>query len=173
MYYKAYTLFQAKVKDREYNLNIISKSEIEVNGEVLSFDLAPISANKSHILFNNKSFSIEFISRDEEKKLITIKVNNNPYTIELKDKFDLLLSQLGMSNLTTKVIKEIKAPMPGLVISVLKNAGDTVKEGENVLILEAMKMENVIKSPIDGVIKSVAVSPSNTVEKNQILVEFE
>lgn len=166
-------MFKAKVKDTEYNVNVISKSQIEVNGDVLSFDLATVSKNKSHIIFNNKSFNIEFVSKDEDKKLITIKVNNNPYTIELKDKFDLLLSQLGLSNLTNKVIKEIKAPMPGLVISVLKNVGDSVKEGENILILEAMKMENVIKSPIEGVIKSVAVSPSNTVEKNQILVEFE
>lgn len=166
-------MFQAKVKDKEYSVNVISNSEIEVNGEVLSFDLASIAKNKSHIILNNKSFNIEFVNKDEQKKLITIKVNNNTYTVELKDKFDLLLSKLGLSNLTNKVVKEIKAPMPGLVISVLKNTGDVVKEGENILILEAMKMENVIKSPIEGVIKSVAVSPSNTVEKNQILVEFE
>lgn len=166
-------MFQAKVKNTEYKVDVISKSEIEINGEVLSFDLATISKNKSHIILKNKSFNIEFVSKDEEKKLVTIKVNNNPYTIELKDKFDLLLSKLGLSNLTNKVIKDIKAPMPGLVISVLKNAGDSVKEGENILILEAMKMENVIKSPVEGVIKSIAVSPSNTVEKNQILVEFE
>lgn len=166
-------MFQAKVKDKEYSVNVISNSEIEVNGEVLSFDLASIAKNKSHIILNNKSFNIEFVSKDEQKKLITIKVNNNAYTVELKDKFDLLLSKLGLSNLTNKVVKEIKAPMPGLVISVLKSPGDVVKEGENILILEAMKMENVIKSPIEGVIKSVAVSPSNTVEKNQILVEFE
>lgn len=166
-------MFQAKVKDKEYSVNVISNSEIEVNGEVLSFDLASIAKNKSHIILNNKSFNIEFVSKDEQKKLITIKVNNNAYTVELKDKFDLLLSKLGLSNLTNKVVKEIKAPMPGLVISVLKSPGDIVKEGENILILEAMKMENVIKSPIEGVIKSVAVSPSNTVEKNQILVEFE
>jgi len=173
VYFKAYKLFQAKVKNTEYKVDVISKSEIEINGEVLSFDLATISKNKSHIILKNKSFNIEFVSKDEEKKLVTIKVNNNPYTIELKDKFDLLLSKLGLSNLTNKVIKDIKAPMPGLVISVLKNAGDSVKEGENILILEAMKMENVIKSPVEGVIKSIAVSPSNTVEKNQILVEFE
>lgn len=166
-------MFQAKVKDKEYSVKVISNSEIEVNGEVLSFDLASIAKNKSHIILNNKSFNIEFVSKDEQKKLITIKVNNNAYTVELKDKFDLLLSKLGLSNLTNKVVKEIKAPMPGLVISVLKSPGDVVKEGENILILEAMKMENVIKSPIEGVIKSVAVSPSNTVEKNQILVEFE
>lgn len=166
-------MFQAKVKDKEYKVNVISNSEIEVNGETLSFDLASIAENKSHIILNNKSFNIEFVSKDEQKKLITFKVNNNAYTVELKDKFDLLLSKLGLSNLTNKVVKEIKAPMPGLVISVLKNTRETVKEGENILILEAMKMENVIKSPIEGVIKSVAVSPSNTVEKNQILVEFE
>lgn len=166
-------MFQAKVKDSEYNVNIISDTEIEVNGKVLTIDLVPIAKNKSHIIFNHKSYSIELVDKDIEKKIVTVKINNNSYSVELKDKFDLLLSKLGLSNLTNKVIKEIKAPMPGLVISVLKSIGDSVKEGENLLILEAMKMENVIKSPIEGVIKNIAVSPSNTVEKNQILVEFE
>jgi biotin carboxyl carrier protein len=100
-------------------------------------------------------------------------VNNSTYKVSLKDKYDLLLKELGMSNMATKVVKEIKAPMPGLVVSIEVEKGQSIKTGDAVLILEAMKMENVIKSPIDGVIKSIKAEKSATVDKNTVLIEFE
>lgn len=166
-------MFKVKLKNKEYEVSPISENEIEVNGEQLIFDLATISATKSHIILNNKSYNIEIVSVNDEKKEITLKINNNPYTVSIKNQYDILLSKLGMSNLTTKVIKDVKAPMPGVVIETVVKQGDEVKEGNSLLILEAMKMENVIKSPINGKIKSIVVKPKDTVEKNQLLVEFE
>ena len=63
--------------------------------------------------------------------------------------------------------------MPGLILEINIEEGQEVKENDPLLILEAMKMENVINSPRDGVIKSIAVSQGNTVEKNALLIEFE
>jgi biotin carboxyl carrier protein len=166
-------LFQAKVKNTEFKVNPISENEIEINGEVLPINLVSISDKKSHLILKNKSYNIEIIDTNIDKKTVTLKVNNNSYIVEVKNKFDLLLSKLGMSSMTTKVIKNIKAPMPGLVIDVITKVGDEVKEGDNLLILEAMKMENVIKSPIEGKIKAIVISATDTVEKNQLLVEFE
>jgi biotin carboxyl carrier protein len=102
-----------------------------------------------------------------------IRVNNNEYNIQVQDKFDILLQQLGMGNLKNKKVNQIKAPMPGLVLRFEKNIGDTIKKGESVLILEAMKMENMIKSPGDAVIKNILVKTGQAVEKNQILIELE
>jgi len=164
---------QAKVNNTEYKVEVISENEIMLNSEKKELDIISISDTKKHLILNHKSYEIEYVSFDKEKKTAILKVNNNPYTISIKDKFDLLLEDLGMNNMTTKVIKEIKAPMPGLVVSVEVEIGQEIKTGDSVLILEAMKMENVIKSPIDGVIKNIKIEPSNTVEKNQILVEFE
>ena len=62
--------------------------------------------------------------------------------------------------------------MPGLVLGISINAGEKVTKGDTLLILEAMKMENVIKSPTDGVIKSIAVKKGETVEKNQVILNF-
>ena len=166
-------MFQAKVKNTEFEVNPISENEIEINGEVFPIDLVSISDRKSHLIFKNKSYSIEIIDTNTDKKTVTLKVNNNSYVVEVKNQFDLLLSKLGMSNMTAKVIKNVKAPMPGLVIDVITKVGDEVKEGDNLLILEAMKMENVIKSPIEGKIKSIAINATDIVEKNQLLVEFE
>ena len=69
-------------------------------------------------------------------------------------------------------VKNIKAPMPGMVLNILVEDGDTVTKDQAVVILEAMKMENVIKSPVDGTIKKVGVTKGVAVEKNTILIEF-
>jgi biotin carboxyl carrier protein len=92
--------------------------------------------------------------------------------VDLKDKADLLLKQLGLSNLAANSKKDIKAPMPGLILNIMVEEGKEVKKGDPLLILEAMKMENVIKSPSDGVVKSIKTQKGKSVEKNQILIEF-
>jgi biotin carboxyl carrier protein len=63
--------------------------------------------------------------------------------------------------------------MPGKVVKVFKKVGDTVAKGETVLILEAMKMENEIKSGADGVVKSVNVSEGQALEAGYLMVEIE
>jgi biotin carboxyl carrier protein len=69
-------------------------------------------------------------------------------------------------------VKEIKAPMPGLVLKLLVKEGDTVKKNDPVLILEAMKMENVIKSPGDATVSKIHAQEKTAVEKGQLLVSF-
>ena len=166
-------MIKATINQKEFDLEVISPSEVMVNSENKKLDVIEVSQNKKHALIENVSYTIETVGYDAEKKVVTLKVNNNTYQVSLKDKYDILLKELGLSNMTTKVVKEIKAPMPGLVVSIQVEPGQEVKAGDSVLILEAMKMENVLKSPIDGVIKSIKTEKSKTVDKNAILIEFE
>jgi biotin carboxyl carrier protein len=108
----------------------------------------------------------------KEEKTASIKVNGHTYNIAIKDRFDDLLHQLGLDNLQSAKVAELKAPMPGLVLSILVKEGDEIKKGDNLLVLEAMKMENIIKSPADVTIKSIKIKPSDKVEKNQVLIQF-
>jgi biotin carboxyl carrier protein len=77
-----------------------------------------------------------------------------------------------MDRLATQAMNEIKAPMPGLILKVLVGAGDTVAKGDNLLVVEAMKMENIIKAPGDGVVSAILTQAGDKVEKNQVLIKF-
>ena len=78
-----------------------------------------------------------------------------------------------MANLGGSKASKLKAPMPGKVLEVMVEVGQEVAKGEGLLILEAMKMENVLKAEDGGIVKSVNVSVGEAVEKNNVLIEFE
>jgi biotin carboxyl carrier protein len=164
-------MFRATVNDNEYEI-ASDDGILYINKTPLDWDVSKISEGKFHILYNNKSFRTEVVKVDVATKSVTLKVNNHVYAVSLKDKFDLLLEKLGMNNLATNKVNNIKAPMPGLIIDLKVKAGDEVKAGDPMLILEAMKMENVLKAPGDGLIKSLKVKKGDSVEKNQVLIEF-
>jgi biotin carboxyl carrier protein len=135
-------------------------------------DLLRINEQQFNLIYNNASFNIEVLKLSAEEKSITLRVNARKFTVQLQDKYDLLLHSLGMDNLATKKVNEVKAPMPGMVLKILVTEGDQVKKGDALLVLEAMKMENIIKSPADGLVKKVNAVQGTAVEKNQVLIQF-
>ncbi|WP_029274736.1 acetyl-CoA carboxylase biotin carboxyl carrier protein subunit [Pedobacter borealis] len=163
-----------KVKINDQFLFEVENKELPflVNGEPIQFDLSSIGNNITHVLYQNKSFNTELVELNKADKTCKIKVNGNIYQISIEDQFDVLLKQLGLDNLTANKVSEIKAPMPGLVLKVLVEENAEVKKGDNLLVLEAMKMENILKSSTDGVIKKVLIKQGDKVEKNQILIQF-
>ena len=70
-------------------------------------------------------------------------------------------------------MEEVLAPMPGNILEVIVNVGDAVKEDDELIILEAMKMENPICSPVDGTVKEIKVKAKDVVEADQLLVVIE
>jgi biotin carboxyl carrier protein len=106
-------------------------------------------------------------------KTFTIETGGEKFEVVIKDPLDQQLEQMGFGTAMGKQVKEIKAPMPGLVLEVAVTDGQVVKEGDRILILEAMKMENSILIHADATIKRVAVVAGQAVEKGQVLVELE
>ncbi len=144
-----------------------------LNGEASDFDITPIGENQYHIITRNQSITAELLEYDEATHSFTIKINGKTATLKAKTEMDLLLEKMGIKQGGAGKIKNIKAPMPGQVLDVYCQEGSDVKKGEKILILEAMKMENLIKSPGDGKIKSIKVKKGENVEKNHIMVVFE
>jgi len=80
---------------------------------------------------------------------------------------------MGLLTSTSQKINSVKAPMPGLIIDVMVAEGQTVSEGTPLLVLSAMKMENIILSQGAGIVKSIAVKKDDSVEKGQLIIEME
>lgn len=164
-------MYQASVNNKAFEVTS-GEEGLVINGKPLSWDLVKIADGYFHILHNNKSYRAEVVKTDAAARTCSIKINSRIYTVALKDKFDLLLEKMGMNNGSAGKINSIKAPMPGLIIALKVKEGDTVKQNDPLIILEAMKMENIIKSAGEGVVKSVKVKKGDSVEKNQVLIEF-
>lgn len=145
----------------------------KIDGAELLTDVIFLDDRFYHVIAEGKSFNIEIVKQDPKLKLLTLKVNNTLYEVEVKDKFDRLLDEMGFNSADAGKISELKAPMPGLVIEIRVKAGDSVAKGDAVVVLEAMKMENVLKAPGDAVVKSIAVEKGVSVDKNQVLIVFE
>ncbi len=160
------------VKEKSFDIEVIDTNHFVVNGLPMSWDIKKIRDHHYHILFNNKSFNGEIVSIDSDTKTVVIKVNGHPYPITLKDEFDLVLEKMGINSNSSTQINSIRAPMPGLILDIRVQEGDSIKTGDTLIVLEAMKMENIIKSPREAVIKSITVKKGQSVEKNQILIEF-
>ena len=90
----------------------------------------------------------------------------------MEDDLDQLIASMGMKGQRIQNVSEIKSPMPGLVLKLLKQSGEEVTAGETILVLEAMKMENAIKSPIEGVIQSIEVKEGQSLDKGMVLIRF-
>ena len=123
--------------------------------------------------YKNKIYNIVIEDFCSDTKSYSMLVNDKPVSLSLKNPLDQLIQELGLQSKKEENVSQVHAPMPGLVIKLLKNEGDTVEKGDSLLILEAMKMENVIKSAGAGTIKSISVSVNDKVEKGQLMVEFE
>ncbi len=159
---------------KTFKTSVNSSFDFEINdADISSLDALQISDSKFHILEHNKSYKAEIIKADFNKKAYEIKINNTPYTIDISDSLDLLIKDMGFAIGSAKQIDSVKAPMPGLILEIHVKEKQEVKEDDSLLILEAMKMENMITSPRDGVIKSVFVKQGDAVDKNQLLIEFE
>ncbi len=143
-----------------------------LNGERFTPDVVRIHDNRFHVIHGNQSYEAEVVQADPVAKSFTFKINGTRYRVSVQDRFDQLLEQMGMGNGTAGQVKDLKAPMPGLILSVAVAEGQEVKKGDPLLILEAMKMENVIKAPADATVKAIRVRTGDSVEKNQVLVLF-
>lgn len=163
------------------NANVNGKKKFDVSKEASQVSVDGVKSNITWELIadrrmllrdGNNQYEATLISCDQDLKQVEVSIRGNVYTIELKDDFDALLEKLGMGVNKTAVQSKVKAPMPGLVLEVFVSEGQEVTKDEPLLILEAMKMENVIKAPRDGQIKLVGVVKGNAIEKNTLLIEF-
>lgn len=154
-----------------YKISTSSK-DFELSSDQLnSLDFNQISENQYQIIENEKVFHVEVVGL--EGKEVSLRINGREETVLIKDELDMLVDKMGLSAVVAERADKVEAPMPGLVLKLMVEPGDAVVEGQGLLILEAMKMENVIKAPADAVVKSVEVEVGEAVEKKKVIIYFE
>ena len=166
--------YLVNVDGKEFDIQLEYCSEKycgTVNGKKVEVESFHLGESRSLLLINGLSLEIDIRANGYDNKRTVFMIGRDiPVEIE-----DYHLAQIrktaGMT--TTTIDKVLKAPMPGLIIDIKTAVGDKVKKGQALMIMEAMKMENIIKAPADGVVKQIFIEKSKSVEKDDKLIEFE
>ncbi len=161
-----------KITNGSNSTQLINKNNSWIVENNSDYQLIPKDDETVLVKTPTKVYTFRCLAVNHDDKTVTILHNSNKYTFKITEPLDELLKSMGLENALTPKISEIKAPMPGLVLDILVQPGDSVKKGDKLLILEAMKMENAIKSPIDAVVAEIHISKATAVDKNQTLIVF-
>lgn len=162
-------------------MNEVSSMVVEIEGkrfELLreaweNLDCISVGQQTYHLIENGKSHTVSVIDFDLATRTCTLKVDGEIKQVRFIRDLDLLIEKMGLNVSANKKISALHAPMPGMVTGIRVTAGQEVEKGSPILILEAMKMENVITSPDQAVVKEVRVAIGQAVEKGSVLIEFE
>lgn len=165
--------FTITVNEKATHTVSLGAGKISVDGKKFEADILKISDSEYHIIRNNRSYNILITELKRGEKKVTVKVNGTKYNAVVKDRLDDLLHSMGMDKASSQKVSEVKAPMPGLVLRVMVEGGQQIKKGDALVVLEAMKMENILKSPADAVVKKISVTKGDKVEKNQVMMVME
>ena len=144
-----------------------------MNGDNKEWDVVGLPDGRLNVLLGNKSYNVYVDYVDRQKKQIRLRVNQHLYDLEIQEPIDLLLKKMGLNLNTAKKAESINAPMPGLVLSILVEEGQSLKKGEQVLILEAMKMENVFLAERDCVIVKILAKKGDNLGRDDVILEFQ
>lgn len=141
--------------------------------QLAALDLVQTGPATYHLLQEGQSYHLKIIHLDLDAKQLHLEINGREQYLQLRDEVDQLVDALGFATAAAQTSKDVFAPMPGLVLDVMVAPGDAVTAGMPLIILEAMKMENVLKAEGDGTVKEVSVAKGEAVEKKQLLIQID
>jgi pyruvate carboxylase subunit B len=150
-----------------------------VGDERIEIDLSAESAHEwtqirpgDYLLrVGTRTFTIDSIRVADDQ--VHFRFDSVPYSLPYLDEQAAMLEKLGFRKTASASKGDLKAPMPGRIISVHVNVGDVVSSGQRLIVLEAMKMENELRSIVDGTVSAIHAQPGQSVEKNIVLIEVQ
>lgn len=138
-----------------------------------TLDLVRSGRDRFHLLYKGKGHHIQVLASDFLAGRYTLEVDGREYEAQIQTPLDALIQRMGFAHQGAPEPDDIIAPMPGLLLEIPVREGQAVEAGAPLLVLEAMKMENIITSPRGGTIKKIHVHKGDSVDKNQLLLEFD
>lgn len=165
-------MYKVSAFGEEHQIDI-QKDGIIIDNQTVQWDSLQISDHEHSILVNNKVYNVFVEQIDAATKTVTLNINGTLIESKIQEPIDQVLKNMGIDFSKNQKKDPIKAPMPGLILKIMVEPGQVLKKGDAVLILEAMKMENVFKAPADAVVKEIHINPGQAVEKGQVLITLE
>jgi len=166
-------MLQISVNEKEAYSVTNEGGEWLIDGAKVDCDIQLQPNGLVSILYNNKSYTATIEAIDTKAKTMTLSVEGNLQQVSISEPMDQLLASMGMDLKAMQKAEPVKAPMPGMILKILVEPGQQIAKGDGLLILEAMKMENVLKASVDATVKSVNVKEQTAVEKGAVLIELE
>lgn len=130
----------------------------------------PLNGLLARSNINDKQITIQYL--DSLDMGFRIQYHGNKYKVQLLNDLQHQLSKYIKQTSTQEQSKIISSPMPGKIIDISVKEGDEVVEGSELITVEAMKMQNILRTPRSGIIKKINVHPGNNVKSGQVLIEF-
>ncbi len=156
---------------RKFSVSL-NNGDIEIDGKKISgVSHSKINGNLNLLKMDNFTFEIPTIVKD--KSNFTFVINGLKYDVTARTKLEEKAREVMKNRAGADSELQVKAPMPGLILSIKKNIGDEIHSGDSLFVLEAMKMENEIRATKDGKIKKILVKEGQSVEKNQVVLIVE
>lgn len=156
------------VNDQEFTIDINDDGHVQIDDDLLDIDFQGIPGTSLYsLIINGQSYEVAVDDNDE---LYQVMLKSTLYEVKVEDERTRRLAGLvgGSSTIVGEVL--IKAPMPGVIVSIPVQEGQKVTKEDIVVVLESMKMQNEFKTPKDGIVSSVRVAPGDKVDQNAIMV---
>ena len=163
----------AKLGEKNYTVEVeeVDKSiyRVSVDGSEFLLDGKKTGRTNYSLIVDNRSFEVDIdVSEDDYRVL----VDGRNYHIHLLDERRMRLGGV-QAGIELQGRQRVSVPMPGKVVAVLVSEGDKVERGQGLVIVEAMKMENEVRSPIHGEVKEVKVKAGDSLEAGATLLVVE
>lgn len=162
--------FRALVNDRTFDI-AVEEDDLTLNDTPVQYAFDAIGDGYFSLIVDGRSVPVVVTPVDDDRLRVTI--DGQAQVVRVQDEHDLLLERFGLAEAAGAAEREVRAPMPGLVLDVMVTEGQSVQEGEGLLVLEAMKMENELRAPASGTVQAVHVATNDAVDKDALLIEID
>jgi biotin carboxyl carrier protein len=158
------------IDNQQFEIEVVDERHIRIGNRLLEVDFESVSGQPVFsLILNGKSFE-SFVYQSEDDWDVLLR--GRQYQVKVEDEREKRLKAAAGGGAAEGGEFHLKAPMPGLVVAVLLEEGQTVKKGQVMLILESMKMQNELKAPRDGIMGRVRVKAGESVEQRQTLLSL-
>ena len=154
--------------DNELLVEILGSDSAKANGQELR--ISAIKDGLYKVERGSNTYEVLVVKREQD--FTRLMINGQLCDVSIESAGARLIKKLGIDTGRKNRIKDIKAPMPGMVLKILVEQGQSIKKDDGLLVLEAMKMENLIKAPGEAVISEIGIKEGQAVEKGQLLIKF-